>query len=170
MAKQNKNVRTKSPASNTAPQAEKAPTITVDGQPLQPKQAAQIIAKYHSGPLPAPEIMRAYDDLVPGAASDILTMAKIQAAHRQRLEADGQASDSAARSRTIEVENGRIQGAYISERIGLGLGALIAAACVGGANYAMVEDKGPVIVGFFLSLPVATIVRAFLKSPTKKDS
>lgn len=39
-----------------------------------------------SGPLPPPQILDAYDEVVPGAAERILKLAESQAAHRQSLE------------------------------------------------------------------------------------
>ncbi|WP_296560133.1 DUF2335 domain-containing protein [uncultured Acetobacterium sp.] len=39
-----------------------------------------------SGPLPHPQILRGYEEVVPGAAERILSMAENQATHRQQLE------------------------------------------------------------------------------------
>ena len=39
-----------------------------------------------SGPLPHPDIMKGYDDIVPGAAERILKMAENQQNHRFKLE------------------------------------------------------------------------------------
>ena len=39
-----------------------------------------------SGPLPPPEILRKFNDVVPGAADRIITMAEEQSAHRRELE------------------------------------------------------------------------------------
>jgi len=44
----------------------------------------------HSGPLPMPQQLRQYDDIVPGAAERIIRMAEGQGAHRQRLEVQDQ--------------------------------------------------------------------------------
>lgn len=37
-----------------------------------------------SGPLPPPEVLRGYNDVLPGAAERIFTMAEAQAEHRRR--------------------------------------------------------------------------------------
>jgi uncharacterized membrane protein len=39
-----------------------------------------------SGPLPPPEILRKFDEIIPGAAERILKMAEEQSAHRKELE------------------------------------------------------------------------------------
>ena len=40
-----------------------------------------------SGPLPPPQLLAQYDEIVPGAAERILVMAETQSLHRQSLEA-----------------------------------------------------------------------------------
>src|SRR5438876_1239737 len=46
----------------------------------------QFIASSFSGPLPSPQILAAYDQIVPGTAARIIAMAETQAQHRQNLE------------------------------------------------------------------------------------
>jgi len=40
----------------------------------------------HSGPIPSPHTLEHYDNIEPGAANRIITMAENQAAHRQFIE------------------------------------------------------------------------------------
>jgi uncharacterized membrane protein len=40
-----------------------------------------IASQFHEGPLPTPEVMKAYDEICPGAARDILEMAKTHQSH-----------------------------------------------------------------------------------------
>lgn len=66
---------------------------------LQSMQAAQAMtqdptngsrvvrkASIYSGPLPAPETLAAYEQILPGAADRVIAMAERQSAHRQQLE------------------------------------------------------------------------------------
>lgn len=46
----------------------------------------QEVAMSFSGPLPPPEILKKYDEILPGAAERIIKMAEKQAEHRQLLE------------------------------------------------------------------------------------
>ena len=46
----------------------------------------QIVAQSFSGPLPAPEMLQGYEDVVPGAAARILTLAEEEALHRRGLD------------------------------------------------------------------------------------
>ncbi|MDY2793972.1 MAG: DUF2335 domain-containing protein [Peptostreptococcus porci] len=52
-----------------------------------------------SGPLPHPDIMKGYDDIVPGAAERILKMAENQQNHRFKLEEKIVFDDSSERKR-----------------------------------------------------------------------
>jgi uncharacterized membrane protein len=47
---------------------------------------AQIQSESFSGPLPPPDALARYDQIVPGAAERIIAMAEKQAEHRQKLE------------------------------------------------------------------------------------
>ena len=56
-------------------------------EPSAQTQAAHVeIKTAFSGPLPPPEIMKAYNDILPGGAERILAMAENQAQHRRELE------------------------------------------------------------------------------------
>jgi len=50
------------------------------------KLALEAVAEVFSGPLPPPHILSQYNQIVPGAAERIITMAESQSQHRQRIE------------------------------------------------------------------------------------
>ena len=52
----------------------------------QSKRELQIHREIHTGPLPAPQILLQYNQIIPGAADRIIVMAEQQAIHRQNLE------------------------------------------------------------------------------------
>lgn len=57
--------------------------------PAQQKQQSQVQQAHlqvHEGPLPTPEVLFQYNQIVPGAAERIVAMAESQANHRQKLE------------------------------------------------------------------------------------
>jgi len=63
------------------------PFPSLQKQPQQIQQEkAQLIQQIHEGPLPAPNVLGQYDQIVPGAAERIVAMAESQANHRQKLE------------------------------------------------------------------------------------
>lgn len=52
----------------------------------QKNPVAVKIAQQFSGPIPPPQILERYEDIVPGSAERILKMAENQADHRQAIE------------------------------------------------------------------------------------
>ena len=124
-----------------------------------------------SGPVPHPDILARYDQILPGSAHTIIQMAMTQATHRQQLEVVAQNADIQARTQTITIEGRRINGMLKNELIATILGWSIAATCTAGAFWSMVTDKSWPVTVAFLSLPVASIVKALRpeqKNPQKK--
>lgn len=50
--------------------------------------SAHIVKQQHSGPIPAPEILAAYERLTPGLAERIVKMAEDEAHHRRKTESE----------------------------------------------------------------------------------
>ncbi|MFA4971711.1 MAG: DUF2335 domain-containing protein [bacterium] len=77
-------------------------------QPSTPQARAQtLVAQQYSGPIPPPEAMEKYNQILPGAADRILKMAEQQSQHRQGL------------------ENSVVKGNLSHQRWGLIVGAII---------------------------------------------
>lgn len=64
-----------------------SPSAPVPTTPA-PQGRGQVVARVEqfSGPLPPPELLERYEQLIPGAAARLLAMAEQQAAHRQAIE------------------------------------------------------------------------------------
>jgi len=141
------------------------PTVSVSAaRPASPQpspHAAHIIQqKFHQGPIPPSEELANYDRIAPGAAERIIRMAEEQAAHRRELEARSLQADIEAAQLQMTIEHESVHGPIVNERVGIVLGWTVAFSCVGGAIYSAVHGLGAVVVGAFLCLPVASIVRA----------
>jgi len=57
-----------------------------DGRGLGRRLKGDLIGVFYRGPLPPPEMLRAYDEIVPGAAERILTQFERQSEHRREIE------------------------------------------------------------------------------------
>jgi uncharacterized membrane protein len=106
----------------------------------------QLIARHtlvHQGPLPHPAVLKQYDEIVPGAAERIITMAEQQARHRQELE-----------TRVIRTDN-------LKSLLGTIFAFVIAVAGFGGGLYAALSGQpfwgGAVSIGTLASVVVAFI-------------
>lgn len=103
-----------------------------------------------SGPLPPPEILRKFDEIVPGAAERIIKMAEEQFSHRKELE-----------KKVIESDIAR-------SKWGQMLGFLIA--IVGLAASALVAIYGNAIAGSVLGVgTLASLVGVFMYGATTRS-
>jgi uncharacterized membrane protein len=103
-----------------------------------------------AGPLPPPNILRGYDEIVPGAAERILTMAENQQSHRMHLE-----------SSVIE-ENCK------SQRRGLNFGFVIAMTVILGGFFLIFKGKD--ITGIIsVVLALVSLVGLFIYGKEKQS-
>lgn len=114
---------------------------------------AEVISEF-SGPIPPPNIIAGYEEVVPGAADRIIQMAEKQAAHRQsieQMEAKVEARDSLL----------GILFAFI-----LGIGSIVACIVV----VLTVRENAGAIAGSLLGVTgIGSIVTAFLKTTRRTN-
>ncbi len=108
-------------------------------------QVLQLRQQSFSGPLPPPEVLAEYNNVVPDGAERILAMAERQAAHRQRLE--GRVVNSNTHAQTA--------GVYMAFVI-----AIIAFGC---GTFLIYEGKDASGLGIIL-LDAASIIGSFIWS------
>lgn len=82
-----------------------------------------VVASQYSGPIPVPEAMEKYDQILPGAADRILKMAEQQTQHRQSL------------------ESAVIKGNLCHQRWGLIAGAVITIVAITAGTILALNDK-----------------------------
>ena len=102
------------------------PTHPEPRRPSRPAADAEIVrfeAEAYSGPLPTPEMLARYNQIVPGAAARIISMAESQMNHRQHLE-------------RVVVEAG-----VDAQRRGVIWGGIIALAAFGGASGLLIAGQ-----------------------------
>jgi len=121
-----------------------------------------------SGPLPAPQALADYERLLPGTAQVIIEMAQRQQEHRFHLERDAQAADIEHRTAALRLQGETSRGVFRSDLLGQALSFVVAGACVAGAVYCAVYDRGALAIAAFLSLPVGAIIKAIKDQPPKK--
>jgi uncharacterized membrane protein len=103
----------------------------------------RVAASFSYGPLPPPEALERYNQILPGAADRILAMAERQEQHRQEME-------------------GRVIASNVSsQKLGLKLGFVIAmAAIVGGIWLALAGKSGAGLTSIIAAL--AALVGVFV--------
>lgn len=114
---------------------------------------AEVISEF-SGPIPPPNIIAGYEEVVPGAADRIIQMAEKQAAHRQSIEQ--MAAKIEARDSLLG-----ILFAFI-----LGIGSIVACIVV----VLTVRENAGAIAGSLLGVTgIGSIVTAFLKTTRRTN-
>ena len=105
-----------------------------------------------SGPLPPPEVLEKYNQVVPGLAERIITMAEKQSTHRQELE------------RTVVASNAFVQ------KVGPFLGFIVAmTAVVGGIQLILRGRDGYGLAAIIAALASLAGVFIYGKSKQRKD-
>lgn len=157
-----------SPASATAPpeiaevlehiEAQAAATGSPALAELRPILLRIMEARNFSGPLPPPDVLREYEEILHGSAHRIFTMAETQQSHRIRLES------LAVPAREKRANRGQIFALTVSlaglavAAYAVGQGEEWAAIAIGGADLA-------VLAGLFLSARVSVIRSLRRKRP-----
>lgn len=101
---------------NPSPQPEQRPNLG--------KSSIVSVAAAFSGPLPPPNVLSGYEDVLPGAADRIISMAEKQSEHRQELERLGTAASIDAMKRQFQ-----------EARCGQICAVIVALALIGGGVY-----------------------------------
>jgi uncharacterized membrane protein len=144
------------------PKPDKAPLESAN-DPINAAVTASLPAFYSAqvahmqqstGPIPAPDVMRKYEELNPGFANRIMKMAEDEAAHRRAME-----------SHVIELQ-GQDQRAYRrSELCGSIFGLTIGLAALGVAIAAIIMGS-PMAGGFIGTTGVTGLVTSFILGRT----
>lgn len=103
----------------------------------------RIVRSYYEGPIPTPELLKGFEEILPGAADRILSMTEKEGEHRRSIQRRGHA-------------------AYIlNERIGMFFAFLICSIAIAAGTFCII--KGAPAAGAILpAIPLATIVIAFI--------
>lgn len=116
--------------------------------------------KAHMGPLPAPEVLAGYEQILPGAAERILAMAERQQENRLALESKQLQADVDHRDEMARIQKRLHTGSFISDYIGQVFGVITALVAMGLAAYAGIWKDNWLVAALFLSLPVVGIIQA----------
>lgn len=112
------------------------------------KVVAKVIESEFSGPIPPPNIMRGYEEILPGAADRILSMAERQSQHRQDME-----------KKIVEAEaRDSYHGVWFAFIMGM-----TSLACGTAVALLIREGSGVIMGSIFGAAGLGTIITAFIK-------
>ncbi len=126
-----------------------------DGTKNHSIEIHQISATTFSGPLPPPEIMQGYDQIVPGAADRIITIFESEVSHRQKME---------EKQLDADIKDKKVEHTLTFSGMLFGLIVSISLITVGG--FLIYHDKA--VAGYFVCISsMAGIIAAFLSGKKK---
>jgi len=108
------------------------------------------VTALHSGPLPSPEILRAYNEVIPGSAERILSMAESEQAHAH------------------DMDKIVITKEYSDRRLGMWFGLVATGAFVLGALAALWLGA-PWVSGLFVSASALGVIGAFINGRSQNS-
>lgn len=123
-----------------------------------PQRQVQIVTR--QGPLPDPAELQAYNQVVPGAAERIISMAEREQAARLNLDDMAHRADVRHRDELVASQRASARGVFVSDACGQALGFVLAAGCVAGAVYTAIIGAHPSVSIAFLALPIASVIKA----------
>jgi uncharacterized membrane protein len=97
-----------------------------------------------SGPLPPPEHLQRFDDIVPGGAERIFQMTEQEHQHRMLMERTG------------------LKAAIRENMFGKALGVLISLAAIAAAFWLAMHGGSPIVATALVGLPIAAVVQAIV--------
>ncbi|MBG1268293.1 DUF2335 domain-containing protein [Nostoc sp. WHI] len=109
-----------------------------------------VISTKSSGPLPPPEILKAYDLVKPGLASEIFDMAKKQSQHR------------------MEMEKTVIGGDSKRSWVGLIFAFIISVVAIG-AGWSLIEQGHDLAGSAIAGAPIVSIITAFIYGTNQRS-
>lgn len=114
----------------------------------------------YSGQIPPPDLLRGFDDLLPGTAARLIQWAEDEQQHRRHLEREAQASNIAAQQRQLTIAEYQSRSVFRSDLVGQVLGFAVCAACVAGAVWLAVQGQPGVAIALTV-IPTGAVVMAF---------
>ncbi len=142
-----------------------APATSVSGvfsQPLvQPiTLAAATQAKVYQGPIPPPEVLQGFEQLVPGTAERLIKLAEDESHHRRSLEQQAMDANVSAQQAQSRIGEYQSKAVFRSDTIGQIAGLVVSLACIAGAVYLAVNGHEWTAAAL-AALPTAAVIRAF---------
>lgn len=133
---------------------------------IEPAKAVQsgkqvmLQTQMYQGPIPHPEVLRGFNELVPGSAERLISLAENESTHRRSMEVMTANANINLQQQQLDMGKYQQQAVFRSDAIGQILGAVVSMCCIGGAVYLAMHNQ-PWVAGALCGLPLAAIIKAF---------
>ncbi len=136
--------------------------------------AVQTGTHVYQGPIPPPEVLRGFEDVVEGSAKQLIQLAENESIHRRQLESAAMSANIAAQEHQLTISQYQSKAVFRSDTIGQIFGLIVSLACIAGAIYLAINGQQTVAIAL-AAIPTAAVIRAFFTrthqvSPTQQPS
>ena len=124
------------------------------------QQVVTTQVQQYSGQIPPPDLLRSFDDLLPGTAKRLIQWAEEEQNHRRRLESGAQAANIDAQQRQISIAQYQSRGVFRSDIVGQVFGLVVCLSCISGAVLLALNGQ-PTVAGALTIIPTGAVIYAF---------
>lgn len=145
----------------------KSPTAAAVEAAVSQPGAVQVqhTTQVFEGPVPHPDLLARYDDLVPGTAQRMIQLAEDESLHRRKMEEQVNLGNVQAQAKQLEIADYQSRSVFRSDTIGQVAGALVSLSCVAGAIYLSVSGHEWTAAAL-AAIPTAAVIQAFFTKRT----
>lgn len=150
-------------------QPERIADVEGNVQDVQTEAQTQVIAaksETFEGPLPHPDILARYENILPGIADRIVRMAEAE----QNARHSAIVQDAKNKSALVDIAAQESAGALEAQKKGQNIGLAISLVCVLCAIVCALMDKPAIVTCAFLAVPTASLIGSFMPKLWNNDA
>jgi uncharacterized membrane protein len=128
-----------------------------------PSIQTQTQVTHYQGAIPPPEILRGFEELVPGTAARLIALAEDESAHRRQVENKALDANIALQEQNVIIAKQQNKVVNRSDIMGQFFGFIICISCVGAAIFLGINGHDE-LAGAITVIPSAAVIKAFFSS------
>jgi uncharacterized membrane protein len=129
-------------------------------QPISSVAQVQHATQHYSGPIPPPSILKGFDDLVPGAANRLITLAEEESKHRRELETRALDANISTQKRQLDIGGYQTKAVFRSDLVAQILGGIVTVFSMVAAIWSSLQGQTAVAL-ILAAIPTAALIRSF---------
>lgn len=143
-----------------SPSSIRLPDDDQEPQRIPPERRLIERREAYEGPVPPPDILERFDQLVPGTARRMFDLAEQESAHRRKMEERTNDANINAQQTALAIEGRKTEAIARSDLLGQVAGVIVALSCIGGAIWCGITGHENVAIALTV-VPSAAVIQAF---------
>lgn len=146
--------------SSKSPSSALSPDSDQELQRIPPERRVIERREAYEGPVPPPDILERFDQLVPGTARRMFDLAEQESTHRRKMEERTNDANINAQQAALVIEGRKTDAIARSDLLGQVAGVIVALSCIGGAIWCGISGRENVAIALTV-VPSAAVIQAF---------